>query len=91
MALTLYRMKTDGRLEKLHAMQQRGYFMVHDVAITPNYAVFVIPPVTFDIFRLMSGRIAPIALVALRPAASTVMLRPLSTPVHQISERWPSG
>jgi carotenoid cleavage dioxygenase-like enzyme len=58
MALTVFRMEPDGKLSKLHAVPQKGYFMIHDMLITRNSLVFVIPPVRFDLARLLSGKAA---------------------------------
>jgi all-trans-8'-apo-beta-carotenal 15,15'-oxygenase len=56
-ALTVYRMERSGRLTELHAIPQREFFMVHDVALTHDHLVFVIPPVRLDVPRLLAGQI----------------------------------
>ena len=55
--LTVYRMERDGRLRELHAIPQRALFMVHDVLLTRDHIVFVIPPVRLDMARLLSGQV----------------------------------
>jgi carotenoid cleavage dioxygenase-like enzyme len=56
-ALTVYRMERNGRLKELHAIPQRTLFMVHDVLLTRDHVVFVIPPVRLDVPRLLSGQV----------------------------------
>jgi carotenoid cleavage dioxygenase-like enzyme len=56
-ALTVYRMEPNGRLKELYALPQRDLFMVHDVLLTRDHVVFVIPPVRLDMARLLSGRV----------------------------------
>ena len=56
MALNVYRMQTDGKLEWLHSLPQPGYFMVHDMMLTKDHIVFLIPPVTYDLMALFSGK-----------------------------------
>jgi all-trans-8'-apo-beta-carotenal 15,15'-oxygenase len=56
-ALTVYRMERTGRLKELHSIPQRDLFMVHDVLLTHDHLVFVIPPVRLDVPRLLSGQV----------------------------------
>ena len=55
MALTVFRMRPDGRLVKLHTVPQRGYYMIHDMLLSKNHLVFVIPPVQIDLATVMAG------------------------------------
>ncbi|MEM7198925.1 MAG: carotenoid oxygenase family protein [Planctomycetota bacterium] len=55
MALRVYRMERDGTLTNLFSLPQRGYFMVHDMMLTAEHIVFLVPPVTFDLGQLMNG------------------------------------
>jgi len=50
-------MERTGRLTQLYAIPQRAFFMVHDVLLTHEHLVFVIPPVRLDVPRLLSGQI----------------------------------
>jgi len=56
MALVVYRMNGNGRLEELHRVPRDGYYMIHDMAITEHYLIFIIPPVILDFSVLFSGR-----------------------------------
>lgn len=58
LTLTVYRMEKNGTLSEIGAFPQREYFMVHDVALSANHLVFVIPPVKYDLPTLMSGKAA---------------------------------
>ncbi len=60
MALVIWRMDPEsGRLRRLHMLPQPGYFMIHDVLFSGEHLVFVIPPVTYDVGKLMSGSATP--------------------------------
>ena len=59
MALTVFRMETDGKLTQLYSLPQKGYFMVHDMLLTKEHIVFVIPPLRFDLSILLSGKAVP--------------------------------
>ncbi len=54
-ALTVFRMEPDGKLHKLHQVPQAGYHMIHDMLLTTNHLVFVIPPVRIDMAMLFAG------------------------------------
>ena len=45
----------DGKLHKLHTVPQTGYHMIHDMLLTKNYLVFVIPPVRIEMAMLFAG------------------------------------
>ncbi len=55
-SLTVFKMKPDGTLETLHSVPQSRYFMIHDMLLTKNHIVFVIPPVSFDLPVLLAGK-----------------------------------
>jgi len=59
MALRVYRMNVDGTLTNLYELPQRGYFMVHDMVLTQDHIVFLIPPITYDVMKMMSGQGTP--------------------------------
>src|SRR5260370_41465239 len=50
-------MEPNGRLKELYALPQRALFMVHDVLLTREHIVFVVPPVRLDMARLLSGKV----------------------------------
>src|SRR5260370_14111532 len=50
-------MEPNGRLKELYALPQRALFMVHDVLLTREHVVFVVPPVRLDMARLLSGKV----------------------------------
>lgn len=54
-ALTVYRMEIDGKLTQLFALPQSGYFIVHDMLLTREHIVFLVPPARFDFAMLFSG------------------------------------
>ena len=59
LSLTVFRMETNGKLTQLYSLPQKGYFMVHDMLLTKEHIVFVIPPLRFDLSILFSGKAAP--------------------------------
>ena len=59
LALTVYRMEKDGRLKQLYSLPQLNYFMVHDMLLSKDHIIFVIPPVWVDIRKATSGKVAP--------------------------------
>jgi all-trans-8'-apo-beta-carotenal 15,15'-oxygenase len=59
LALTVFRMETNGKLTQLYSLPQKGYFMVHDMLLTKEHIVFVIPPLRFDLSILFSGKAVP--------------------------------
>lgn len=57
MALCVYRMDPDnGKLDLLHKIPQRGFFMLHDMFMTKDHFLFAIPPVKYNLGDLMTGR-----------------------------------
>ncbi len=56
MALCVYRMNLDGKLELLHKVPQRGFFMLHDMFLAKDHILFVIPPVKYSLGDLLSGK-----------------------------------
>jgi carotenoid cleavage dioxygenase-like enzyme len=64
LSLTIFRMEKDGKLKKLYALPQRNYFMIHDMLLSRDHLIFVIPPVYFDLMRMAKReRVAPFDLV----------------------------
>lgn len=59
LTLTVFRMEKNGSLAEIGAFAQPELFMIHDVALSANHLVFVIPPVKFDLPTLMSGKATP--------------------------------
>lgn len=59
LALTVFRMEKDGKLKQLYSLPQPQYFMVHDMLLSKDHLIFVMPPVWVDISKAMSGKVAP--------------------------------
>lgn len=59
LALTVFRMEKDGKLKQLYSLPQPQYFMVHDMLLSKDHIIFVIPPVWVDLSKMMSGKVAP--------------------------------
>lgn len=55
LALQVYRMRPDGKLDILHRVPLDKYAMIHDFAVTDNYLVFCIPPLSIDFSKLFQG------------------------------------
>lgn len=55
-ALVVFRMERDGKLTKLYDLPQPGYFIIHDMLLTRDHIVFLIPPARFDFAMLFSGQ-----------------------------------
>src|SRR5262245_18118898 len=51
MPLTVYRMERDGKLTKLFALPQKHYPIIHDMLLSKEHIIFVIPPVIADITK----------------------------------------
>jgi all-trans-8'-apo-beta-carotenal 15,15'-oxygenase len=77
MALNVYRMEQEGTLTKLYAVPQPAYYMVHDMMISKNHIVFIIPPVFYDVASLMTGKVllADALRYAERAATTVLILR----------------
>ncbi len=58
-ALKVYRMNPDGKLTQIYSLPQKGYFMIHDMLLSKEHLIFVIPPVRFDLPTLFSGKATP--------------------------------
>jgi all-trans-8'-apo-beta-carotenal 15,15'-oxygenase len=56
MKLSVFRMERDGRLTPLHSVPLDGYFMIHDMVLSAEHIVFLIPPVRFDFATLLTGK-----------------------------------
>jgi carotenoid cleavage dioxygenase-like enzyme len=59
LALTVFRMEKDGKLKQLYSLPQPQYFMVHDMLLSKDHVIFVIPPVWVELGKMMSGKVAP--------------------------------
>lgn len=59
MAINVYRMEKDGKLTLLHSLPQTEYFMVHDMILSKDHIILIVPPVTFDLQSMMSGNGTP--------------------------------
>lgn len=55
LALQVYRMRRDGKLDIVHRVPLPHYAMIHDFAVTDNYLVFCIPPLYIDFPKLFQG------------------------------------
>jgi all-trans-8'-apo-beta-carotenal 15,15'-oxygenase len=64
-ALVVFRMERDGRLTKLYDLPQPGFFIVHDMLLTREHLLFLIPPARFDFQLFFSGQ-AKVAADAVR-------------------------
>jgi all-trans-8'-apo-beta-carotenal 15,15'-oxygenase len=56
LTLCVYRMEADGRLTQLHSVPLDGYYMIHDMLLSAEHIVFLIPPVRFDFAMLLTGK-----------------------------------
>ncbi|MBL8207038.1 MAG: carotenoid oxygenase family protein [Blastocatellia bacterium] len=59
LALTVFRMEKDGKLKQLYSLPQPQYFMVHDMLLSKDHLIFVMPPVWVEVAKAMSGKVAP--------------------------------
>lgn len=59
LTLNVYRMEKNGKLTQIAAVPNRDFFMIHDVILSGEHLIFVIPPVKYDLPTLMSGRATP--------------------------------
>ncbi|MHC5063548.1 MAG: carotenoid oxygenase family protein [Planctomycetota bacterium] len=59
MALNVYRMEKDGKLIQLHSIPQPGYFMIHDMILSKDHIIFLIPPVSYEVMSMMTGTSTP--------------------------------
>ncbi|HYE72206.1 MAG TPA: carotenoid oxygenase family protein, partial [Blastocatellia bacterium] len=55
LALTVFRMQRDGRLKQLYSLPQQYYLMIHDMMLSRDHIIFVIPPVYVEFQRMMRG------------------------------------
>ena len=56
--LTVYRMNRDGKLTQLYALPQKQYPIIHDMLLSKEHIIFVIPPVHADIAGFGAGKTA---------------------------------
>jgi all-trans-8'-apo-beta-carotenal 15,15'-oxygenase len=54
-SFNVYKMKLDGTLSELYSLHQEKYRMIHDMTMSENYLVFIIPPVEFNVLDILSG------------------------------------
>jgi carotenoid cleavage dioxygenase-like enzyme len=60
-ALKVYRLiKATGGLQELYSIPLPAYSMIHDLTVSQNYLIFMIPSVSFDIQAMIAGT-GPIA------------------------------
>ena len=64
-SLVVFRMERDGKLTKLYDLPQTGFFIVHDMLLTREHILFLIPPARFDFQLFFSGQ-AKVAADAVR-------------------------
>jgi all-trans-8'-apo-beta-carotenal 15,15'-oxygenase len=57
-ALTVFRMEKDGKLAKLYSVPLGGYHMVHDMLMSKEHLIFVVPPVKYNLGQLFSGKVS---------------------------------
>ncbi len=58
LALTVLRMEKDGKLTKLYSVPLGGYHMVHDMLMSKEHLIFVVPPVKYNLGMLFSGKVS---------------------------------
>ncbi len=56
LAVTVFRMELDGKLTKLCSLPQAQYHMVHDMLMSRDHLIFIIPPVHYDLGVMMAGK-----------------------------------
>lgn len=55
--LTVYRMELDGKLTQLYALPQKNYPIIHDMLLSKDHIIFVIPPVSINFMAATAGKI----------------------------------
>jgi all-trans-8'-apo-beta-carotenal 15,15'-oxygenase len=77
LVLMVYRMERDGRLKQLYALPQKDYSMIHDMLLTREHIILVIPPLRMDIAQMVMGRasVADALVYAEREPTRFVILR----------------
>lgn len=55
-AIMVYKMELDGRLTRLWEIPVQSYLMIHDMILTKDHIVFVIPPVKLNPMEVLSGK-----------------------------------
>ncbi|OGI68325.1 MAG: hypothetical protein A2W18_09870 [Candidatus Muproteobacteria bacterium RBG_16_60_9] len=77
LVLMVYRMQSDGRLKQLYALPQIDYFMIHDMLLTREHIILVIPPLRLDIAQMVMGQasVADALVYAEREPMRFVILR----------------
>ncbi|ESQ14092.1 MAG: hypothetical protein N838_12910 [Thiohalocapsa sp. PB-PSB1] len=58
--LMLYQVQPDGRMAAPGHITLKALSFVHDFVLTPNYLVFFLPSVVFDVPRALSGLATPV-------------------------------
>lgn len=64
-ALVVFRMERDGKLAKIAEVPLDGYFIVHDMLLTREHVLFLVPPARFE-FKLFFTGEAKVAADAVR-------------------------
>lgn len=54
--LMIYRMTPAGPLELVRSVPLGGYFMIHDMLLSRNHLIFLVPPATLDVGPMLSGK-----------------------------------
>lgn len=76
MPLNVYRMERDGKLTKLYALPNKHYPMVHDMLLSKEHILFIIPPAIIDAFKMGPGKVpADVLRVAENEPTRIVVLR----------------
>jgi len=56
-ALNIFKTNTQsGKLDELYSINQKNVYMIHDMTMTENYLIFVIPPAYFKITDIILGK-----------------------------------
>lgn len=52
MPLAVYRMERNGKLTRLYSIPQKQYPIVHDMLLSKEYIIFILPPVIADVAQM---------------------------------------
>jgi carotenoid cleavage dioxygenase-like enzyme len=72
--LTVYRMERDGKLTQLYALPQKNFPIIHDMLLSKEHIIFVIPPVSADFRKFGPGRTVADALVYAEKEPTRIVL-----------------
>lgn len=56
MPLAIFRMGRDGKLTRLYSVPQKQYPIIHDMLLSKEYIIFLIPPVIADVTQMSGGK-----------------------------------